>query len=260
MPHILGAGVWQEALTFSRVISCFCVSFLVVLLAATCLIFAVRLGIVTWRHCKRLEAGETLDASGRVAWDLWHVVADIFKWKKNWSSSICWSFPPVLMALCSVISSLSIPNEDGLSANLSCPYVPSDWLVTSPHPESASTFIRFESESVQEKVLQLNSPVHIRGLHRELLIFLPSGLVFHEVQLWVVLGKQTTVIPLAIQCCEQIYGQQLHPFLLLLIMMGADITAQEIHLGSVSSKGGGGVTECFWHNCKSLTYFSLLQV
>lgn len=135
MPHILGAGVWQEALTFSLVISCFCVSFLVVLLAATCLIFAVRLGIVTWRHCKRLEAAETLDASGTVAWDLWHVVADIFKWKKNWASSICWSFPPVLMALCSVISSLSIPNEDGLSANLSCPYVPSDWLVTSPPPQ-----------------------------------------------------------------------------------------------------------------------------
>ncbi|KAK2523184.1 T-cell activation Rho GTPase-activating protein isoform B [Columba livia] len=41
--------------------------FIVVLLAATCLIFAVRLGIVTWRHCKRLEAAETLDASGTVA-------------------------------------------------------------------------------------------------------------------------------------------------------------------------------------------------
>ncbi|GAB0187688.1 T-cell activation Rho GTPase-activating protein-like [Grus japonensis] len=39
-----------------------------VLLAITCLIFAVRLGLVMWRHCKRpLEAAETLDPSGTVA-------------------------------------------------------------------------------------------------------------------------------------------------------------------------------------------------
>ncbi|XP_032862477.1 uncharacterized protein LOC116965016 [Tyto alba] len=41
--------------------------FIVVLLATTCLIFAVRLGLVTWRHWKRpLEASETPDPSGTV--------------------------------------------------------------------------------------------------------------------------------------------------------------------------------------------------
>ncbi|XP_009910590.2 uncharacterized protein [Haliaeetus albicilla] len=42
--------------------------FIVVLLAVTCLIFAVRLGLVTWRLCKRpLEAPETTAPSGTVA-------------------------------------------------------------------------------------------------------------------------------------------------------------------------------------------------
>ncbi|XP_009067858.1 PREDICTED: uncharacterized protein LOC103797393 [Acanthisitta chloris] len=42
--------------------------FIVVLLAVTCLIFAVRLGLVTWRHCKRpLEASEIPHLSGIVA-------------------------------------------------------------------------------------------------------------------------------------------------------------------------------------------------
>ncbi|XP_009280884.1 PREDICTED: uncharacterized protein LOC103901687 [Aptenodytes forsteri] len=42
--------------------------FIVVLLAMTCLIFAVRLGLVTWRHYKRpLAASETPDPSGTVA-------------------------------------------------------------------------------------------------------------------------------------------------------------------------------------------------
>jgi len=61
-------GYDEKHRSFSHVLTCFCTSFLVVLLAMACLIFAVRLGLVTWRHCKRpLEASETLDPSGTVA-------------------------------------------------------------------------------------------------------------------------------------------------------------------------------------------------
>lgn len=56
----------------------------VVLLVLTCLIFAVRLGLVTWRHWKRpLETSESRGLSGIVAWDLWHTVADTWKGEKR---------------------------------------------------------------------------------------------------------------------------------------------------------------------------------
>lgn len=83
MPPILGSWGMTRITDFHALI-CFCVSFLVVLLAVTCLIFAVRLGLVAWRHCKRpLEAPEITALSGTVAWDLWHVVADPLKGEKR---------------------------------------------------------------------------------------------------------------------------------------------------------------------------------
>lgn len=130
MSPVLGAGVWQEALTFSHVLTCFCVSFLVVLLAMTCLIFAVRLVLVTWRHCKRpLEESETPDPSGTVAWDLWHVVADTLKREKRIGH------PLVLPSStgCLVLF-LSFHSKCRwlVSANLSCSHIPLDQLLADP--------------------------------------------------------------------------------------------------------------------------------
>lgn len=74
MPAVWGVRKWQRALLFFCMLTCVFVSLLVVLLALTCFIFAVRLALVIWKHSNEpVEApAPPPQPSSTAAWDLWH--------------------------------------------------------------------------------------------------------------------------------------------------------------------------------------------
>lgn len=163
-----------------------------------------------------------------------------------------------------------------------------------PHLESACSFICFDSESVQEKVLQLNSPVYLCDDGAVTLLlpmqwglltgtwqahtdscsysFLGNSFFLKCSSKWTVPGSQGEQWEVChsfghsvLGVCkprwyEQISCRQQLLLSLLLFMMGTDITSSEIYLCGVSSdvwypRRGGGLTEYF---CKPSSYWSLL--